>query len=71
VVLGIAACDFLWVFYIKAVNANQVFIAVLVGAFIHVLGGIVVIEYARKPILLIAVAIGSCMGTILSMYISH
>jgi len=67
---GILLIDTVYIMYIRAVNAEKIFIAAITGSSITAINALVVIEYTRNPSILIVAVLGGFSGTYLGYWIS-
>lgn len=63
VFLAVAALDFVWAYYTKAIHDHHAWRGAMWAAGIIVLGGASQIGYTNEPILLIPAALGAAVGT--------
>ena len=62
-----ATADFLWAGYISAVSEKKAVRAAAWSMAIAIVGGVIAINFVRAPVLLISLAMGSFVGTYLSI----
>jgi len=62
-----ATADFLWAGYISAVSRKQAIRAAAWSMAIAIVSGVIAISYVKAPVLLVSLAIGSFVGTYLSV----
>jgi hypothetical protein len=63
VFLSVAALDFVWAHYTKAVNRSNPMMAGIYAAIIMLLGGTAAVGYVNDPWMLIPACLGAFVGT--------